>query len=273
MSEEAKKTPLRWDVAVRTESLSWSIVRQIRDALFSGKLAPGEFLGSEITLGQQFGVSRMAARDALRSLAAMGIVEIRMGSRGGAWVAAGNPERLADALAIQLRLIGLTPEELLDAQSAMSVVAAELAAAHATADDVERLRTAARAAELAVDDPLAFTTASLLFHEAVVQASQNRVLVAQFRALESVLRPLLVANTTAVVSRRLLKSNAALIKAITAGDVGNAGQLMRERVAGIRSKVLGPSTDVAAATKEPVNDRRAMSAASARAGQPTPSQG
>lgn len=240
MPDDVKNNAPLWDAAVRAQSLSWSIIRQVRDALFSGKLAPGDFLGGEITLAQQFGVSRMAARDALRSLAAMGIVEIRMGSRGGAWVAAGNPDRLVDALAIQLRLIGVTPAELLDAQSALSVVAAELAAGRSSAEDLDRMRLAARASEDAGNDPEAFTTASLSFHESIVDASHNRVLVTQFRALESsVLRPMLVANTNAAIIKRLVKSNAALLRAITAGDATWAGRLMRERVLGIRTKVLG----------------------------------
>lgn len=239
MLDGIKNNPLRWDAAVRTESLSWSIIRQIREALFSGKLAPGDFLGSEVTLAQQFEVSRMAARDALRSLSAMGIVEIRMGSRGGAWVTNGNPERMVDALAIQLRLIGVSSVELLEAQGAMSVVAAELAAGRAAEEDVERMRLAARATEDAGDDPQAFTKSSLRFHESVVEASQNRVLVAQFRALETVLGPLLVANTNPAVVRRVIKSNTALLKAIVARDTDAAGRLMRERVAAIRSKLLG----------------------------------
>jgi GntR family transcriptional repressor for pyruvate dehydrogenase complex len=181
----------------------------------------------------------MAARDALRSLSAMGIVEIRMGSRGGAWVTTGNPERMVDALAIQLRLIGVSSVELLEAQGAMSVVAAELAAGRATEQDVERMRLAARATEGAGNDPQAFTTSSLRFHESVVEASQNRVLVAQFRALETVLGPLLVANTNPAVARRVIKSNTALLAAIVAGDADAAGRVMRERVAAIRTKLLG----------------------------------
>ncbi len=240
MSNEEKVTP-RWDAAVRSESLSWSIVRQIRDALFEGKLNPGEFVGSEITLAQEFGVSRMAARDALRSLSAMGIVEIRMGSRGGAWVATGNPDRLVDALSVQLRLIGLLPDELLEAQGAISVVAAELAATRATEIDHRRLEEAARAAEDAVQSKRNFTDASLKFHLYIIEASQNRMLVAQFRAMQSVLEPMLTANTTEVTVRRVLRSNAELLKALMSRDGQSAGRLMRERVEGIKTFLLGSS--------------------------------
>lgn len=238
MSLEGKVSP-KWDAAVRTESLSWSIVRQVKAALFDGKLNLGDFLGGEIALAEEFGVSRMAARDALRSLEAMGIVEIRMGSRGGAWVANGNPSRLVEALSVQLRLVGLTAAEVLEADGTLRIAAAELAAKRASSSDIERLQAAAQATKEAAGDAEAFTTAALGFQECVLEASQNRVLVAQFRAVEIVLRPLLLANTTPTAVRRVIESNAALLKAISAGDVAAAGQAMRDNVSKIQRGILG----------------------------------
>ena len=241
MPLEGKALP-KWDAAVRSESLSWSIVRQIRTALFDGKLNPGDFLGGEITLAAEFGVSRMAARDALRSLEAMGIVEIRMGSRGGVWVANGNPARLVETLSVQLRLIGLTTEEVLEAEGTLRIAAAELAARRATPTDIENLQAAAQATKQAVGDAEAFTTAALRFQECILEASQNRVLIAQFRAVESVLRPLLLANTTTTATRRVVESNTALLKAISSGDVAAAGQAMRDNVSKIQRAILGSVT-------------------------------
>lgn len=99
---------------------------QIRAAVLNKEIVAGQFLGSEAALSEQFGVSRMAARDALRTLEGLGIVEIRMGSRGGVWVAQGNPDRLADAMAIHLKLIGVTSGEVFDAQMAIEEMAALL---------------------------------------------------------------------------------------------------------------------------------------------------
>jgi GntR family transcriptional regulator, transcriptional repressor for pyruvate dehydrogenase complex len=248
MNEPSAHTAPQWEPAARAESLSWSIVRQIRDALFSGKLKAGEFIGSEITLAQQFGVSRIAARDALRSLIAMGVVEVRMGSRGGAWVAMGNSDRLVDSLAVQLHLIGLTAAEMLEAQSITSIASAELAAGRVTPEDAARMEEAAQATEAAAGDPHAFTEASMRFREAIVNASKNRVLIAQYRAFGSVLGPLLEANTTAAATRRIIQSNARLLQAIVNGDAVAAGELMRERESGIRMRILGSDST---ATTEP----------------------
>ena len=94
--------------AGRSSSLSAQIVADVRDALFAKQLKPGDFLGTEKDLAARFGVSRIVARDALRTLEALGIVEIRMGKGGGARIAHGNPRLFAEALAVQLDLTGVT---------------------------------------------------------------------------------------------------------------------------------------------------------------------
>ena len=92
----------------RSASLSSQIVADVRDALFAKKLRPGEVLGTENELAAKYGVSRIVARDALRTLEALGIVEIRMGKGGGARIARGNPRLFGEALAVQLDLTGVT---------------------------------------------------------------------------------------------------------------------------------------------------------------------
>ncbi|MGC1980473.1 MAG: GntR family transcriptional regulator, partial [Pseudolabrys sp.] len=54
--------------AGRSSSLSAQIVTWVRDALFAKKLKPSDFLGTEKDLAARFGVSRIVARDALRTL-------------------------------------------------------------------------------------------------------------------------------------------------------------------------------------------------------------
>ena len=96
----------RFFLAGRAASLSSQIVAQVRDDLFEKRLKPGDFLGTEKELAARYEVSRMVARDALRTLSALGIVDIRMGKGGGARIAPGNPRLFAEALAVQLYLTG-----------------------------------------------------------------------------------------------------------------------------------------------------------------------
>jgi GntR family transcriptional regulator, transcriptional repressor for pyruvate dehydrogenase complex len=116
MSRTALRQPVRMSgeltarimFAGRSSSLSAQIVAWVRDALFAKKLKPGDFLGTEKDLAARFDASRIVARDALRTLEALGIVEIRMGKGGGARIAQGNPRLFAEALAVQLDLTGVS---------------------------------------------------------------------------------------------------------------------------------------------------------------------
>src|SRR5438876_8963621 len=153
----------------RSASLSSQIVSDTRDALFAKKLKPGDFLGTENDLAERYGVSRIVARDALRTLEALGIVEIRMGKGGGARIARGNPRLFAEALAVQLDLTGVGPSEIMDAQRAIETLAAELAAEHATAADHARLKRLLDEAQAIIDDAPAYTRSCRDFHLAVAE--------------------------------------------------------------------------------------------------------
>lgn len=168
-------------------TLSSQIVAQIRDALFAGKLRTGDFLGSEADLAKQFGVSRMSVRDALRSLEAMGIVDIRTGAKGGATISAGSSDRFADALAIQLVLIGVTKEDLLQARAATEGMTAELAANHATSEDLTKIKSIIDEAEKNVGDAARTVMLGEKFHLTVAQAAHNNILLAQLKAMRDVL--------------------------------------------------------------------------------------
>src|SRR6187431_1314743 len=136
----AQKLPGRIFFPGRSASLSSQIISDVRDALFGKKLKPGDVLGTENEIAARYGVSRIVARDALRTLQALGIAEIKMGKGGGARVARGNPKLFAEALAVQLDLTGVEPAEIMDAQRAIECLAAELAAENATDEDIARLR-------------------------------------------------------------------------------------------------------------------------------------
>src|SRR3989441_7861275 len=210
----AMKSGERKVVPFRTATMSTQIVVQVRDALFAKALRPGDFLGTEKDLAERFGVSRIVARAALRTLEAQGVVEIKVGSGGGARIAQGNARLFAEALAVQLDLAGVSVGEIMDAQRAIECRAAELAAVNSTAEDHVRLRELIADAERRINDVAGFTRSSREFHLAVAEASHNRVLVVQLISLQHVSWPAHNPTLTAKVAGRLLpsrKEKAALI--------------------------------------------------------------
>jgi GntR family transcriptional repressor for pyruvate dehydrogenase complex len=232
--------------AGRSSSLSARVVSEVRDALFAKRLKPGDFLGTEKDLAARFGASRIVARDALRTLEALGIVEIRMGKGGGARIAQGNPRLFAEALAVQLDLTGVSATEIMDAQRAIETLGAELAAEHATPADIAKLRALLREAETALPDLDKFTRLSRDFHLAIAEASHNRVLVVQLISLEHVSWPRRNATATPKLARHILDVHGKLADLIELRDASAARALMNDHVKMIRARRIaehGESTD------------------------------
>ena len=222
--------------AGRSSSLSAQMVAQVRDDLFAKKFQPGDFLGTEKELAARFGTSRIVARDAMRTLEALGIVEIRMGKGGGARIAHGNPRLFAEALAVQLDLTGVSPAEVMDAQRAIETLGAELAAENATADDVARLRALLVEAQAAMNDLDHFTRLSRDFHLAVAEASHNRVIVVQLLSLEHVSWPRRNATATRKLAGHILDIHSKLTDLIEMRDAAGARELMDDHVKMIRAR-------------------------------------
>jgi GntR family transcriptional repressor for pyruvate dehydrogenase complex len=236
MAQLSTLPPKQFHLAGRGESLSAQIVTQVRDDLYEKRLKPGDFVGTEKDLAARYGVSRIVARDALRTLAGLGIVAIRMGKGGGARIAAGNPHLFAEALAVQLDLIGVSAGEVLDAQRAIECLAAELAALNATPSDLERLRHLLAESEAAIGDNDAYTRVCAEFHLAAVEASHNRVLVVQFLSLHHVSWPSRNKTLTPKVARHVLDVHRELIGLIAARDAEGARRLMDDHVKMIRAR-------------------------------------
>lgn len=223
-------------VAGRSGSLSAQIVADVRDALFEKRLKSGEPIGTEKDLAARYGVSRIVARDALRTLQALGIAEIRMGKGGGARVARGNPRLFAEALAVQLDLAGVSAAEVMDAQRAIEALAAELAAGHATPADHARLKRLLAEAEAIIDDGDAYTRSCREFHLAIAEASHNRVLVVQFISLNHISWPAHNRTLTRAVAKRVLDVHKELSGLIEMRDAAGARKLMDDHVKMIRAR-------------------------------------
>jgi GntR family transcriptional repressor for pyruvate dehydrogenase complex len=168
---------------VRPNRASDEIVAQLRQAIFDGNLRPGDPLGSEGELAARFGVSRLSVREAMRTLEANGLIEMRLGPKGGPHVARGDPQRFAEALAVQLRLVGVRMVDVLDALAGLEQMAARLAATHATAADIEKLAALVAQSEVENRSLARVARAGRLFHEAVAEASHNDVVIATLVAV------------------------------------------------------------------------------------------
>src|SRR5919201_3829402 len=160
-------------VPVAVTRASTAIVDQIRSVIVSGRLKPGERLPSERELAAQFGVSRVTVRDALRALEAMGLVEIRVGARGGAFVRAPSGSLVAQAMADMIAMSAVDAADVVEARLIVEFGTVTLACARATEEDLQALDALDKRARAALKAGTYTRELSWEFHALLVNAAHN----------------------------------------------------------------------------------------------------
>ncbi len=224
---------------VRVTRASEEIVHQVKALIFGGRLGPGDPLPSEKDLAEEFGLSRVTVRDALRVLESQGLIEIKVGARGGAFVASPSTHPVSESLANMLRLKRATFQDLGEARLLVEPHVAFLAAQRATPEDMRAMEeavTGARGAR-AAGDPY-FIPSSVAFHIALAEAAKNPVLlfaVDSFRTLfHEALAALLPADDMAA---RAIADHQRILDAIRARDADAARRLMHDHLSYFAARV------------------------------------
>ncbi len=119
---------------------SSAIAEQIRNAILTGRVKAGERLAPERELAEQFGVSRVTVRDALRSIEAMGLIEVKVGARGGAFVTAPTGSKVAQSMSDMMVMSATSPEDIVEARLIVELGTVTLACARATDKELAHLR-------------------------------------------------------------------------------------------------------------------------------------
>ena len=127
----------------------------------------------ECILGRRFPIPH-GAREAIRALVLLGVVDVKPGS--GTRVRTDALDRLSSAFGVRERLAELNARQLYEARRAIEAELAALAAVRATEAEVQQIGQAVRRLEMHQDDPEAFTQADLDFHRAVARAGRNPLL-------------------------------------------------------------------------------------------------
>ncbi len=222
-----------------SEALSGRIITQITDALVKGELKPGDKLPPERDLAEQFNVSRTVIRDAIKTLAGRGLLQVRHGS--GIFVATAEESTtgLTRALSNTLLLQGSGLRDLFEVRKVLERRAAELAAENRTPENLERLKNIVEDARRRPNDFEVLSERDAQFHVAIAEASQNLVLVRVMLTLLDLLEKSRLESLSIPGRAQLsLTDHAKIIDEIEDGDAEGAAVAMVEHLSSVEGAIL-----------------------------------
>jgi GntR family transcriptional repressor for pyruvate dehydrogenase complex len=216
------------------ESLYQRIADHVRELIKTEQLRPGERLPAERDLARMLGVSRVPIREAMRTLAAQGLVDIRRGQ--GMFVASDTVDATVDELAGALVKQRDLLAELFAVRRLLEPASAQWAAAAHDPVQAARLEGIVAAMEGAAEnDPPDLETLGerdTQLHVEIAAAADNRVLVRIMQAMQGLHREQLETSLRYRGRvRETLDDHARIVRAIAAGDPVEARAAMLDHLA------------------------------------------
>ena len=171
---------------IRREPLATEIARRLVEFLLSGGLEPGDQIPSERQLAEAFGVGRSAMREALKSLALLGLLEVRHGD--GTYLRRADATLLPTVIEWGLLLGEQRTMDLVEARQKIEAVIAGLAAERRNDEDVADLRRLLQRMEQMGRDHAGFVDADVAFHLRLAEAARNTALREILSSVQALLR-------------------------------------------------------------------------------------
>lgn len=218
------------------------IIQDILSKIERREIKPGDRLPSERDLAVQFNVSRTTIRDALRALAAIGVIAIQHGR--GIFVQADEGTVLGQALWAPFVVRPENVSALFEVRKTLETAAAGWAALRATTAQREHLRQIVEEAKTQAGgpstvDPDNAAQADQVFHSSIVAASHNpvagRIMINLLDLLEQVRRQSLAIPGRAWIS---MIEHEAIMQAILKGRPEEAQDAMLNHLTGVEVAIL-----------------------------------
>ena len=186
------------DPAGAARNIHGRTLELLGQAIVGGRYAPGSVVPPEPTLCEGFGVSRTVVREAIKSLVAKGLLST--GPKVGTRVLPAEQWNWFDPEVVAWHSrTGLTREFLRDLQELRRLIepaAARLAAQRATGEDITAIEAAYAGMKDAIDNGGDYVRHDLAFHQGLLRASGNRMVVQMSKALSALLRTSFEISTT-----------------------------------------------------------------------------
>jgi len=209
----------------REPRLSDKVADLLLGSIMSRGLLPGARLPSERELGEQFGVSRTVIREAVRALAAKGVIDVRTGS--GLRVAALDGATVSESIALYLRAGALEYPKVHEVRKLLEVEISGLAAERADKADVDRMDEICREMEAAIDEHVERASRlDLEFHRAIAKATGNELYLLLLDSIGEALLEIRRGNLQTGAAAETIRAHRAILDRIRMRDPEGARAAM-----------------------------------------------
>jgi GntR family transcriptional repressor for pyruvate dehydrogenase complex len=172
---------------IQSERLYQQVVQQIEQSIVQGGLKVGERLPPERELGERFGVSRTAVREAVKALREKGLVQSDPGR--GTFITNGTSRAVRNSLHLMVRMgRSNASDDLVQVREILEPEIAALAAKHVTPEQLASLQKAIDVMDVALNDADGFVEADLGFHLTLAEATKNAIIPALIDSIIDLLR-------------------------------------------------------------------------------------
>ncbi len=215
---------------VKQFRVSEEVTEQLKRSILLGTFKAGDRLPAERDLAEEFQVSRMAIREALRVLEKSGFITTRQGVNGGAYVTDLTFEHLANAFLDLFLAEKISIPEFYRVRALIEPEVAKLAALHVNPEYVRRLNEALEAEELPVRDFLEDNDRKTAVHFILAEMCQNRFFEALVRSLITLTRRVIEEVKAENKFIHPAGMHRPVVEAVLSGDPDAAAAAMRMHV-------------------------------------------
>lgn len=236
------------------------ICERIRDQLAAGALKPGDKLPAERELALQLGVGRNAVREALHTLEFAGIIELRKGVKGGAFIRQGDLGSMTQVMQDLMHLGSISLGELTEARLYIQDAVVRLASERATQADLDMLAANIDVTEEVArsSDYLARIECSREFYRLLAVASHNAALCLIVDSLTDILMKYLRARVAAGVRLKpdLVPGRRRFLGLLASRDADAAARDMRTHLQGVHRLLTGSERKATVTTSKTTGTAR-----------------
>lgn len=207
------------------------IAGEIEQLIVDGQLKPGDSLPPERELGERFGVSRTAVREAIKVLCEKRLLSVQPGR--GTVVAHPSPSLVSDSLSLLLKLEKASVTHLTEVRLALEPEMAARAAIRATPEQVSSLERLIEAEQTTGGSVEALVPLDISFHQTISDAAHNPVARAMLLSIQGLMHESMAETYSRMNDNTVEESIAAhagIVSAIRDRDPEGARRRMRRHL-------------------------------------------